>query len=183
MRARRGFTLVEVLIAAAVLAVGLVGIMSLLPVGLQAGREGVDRQVAANIGLSLDESLDLAFARVLRDGENQYVLFAYEVPAGAPPARIDLPGPGQILSYPGPDTVQSCAMDAVSRARDLECPAGDPAADFSFRLSITRREGPAGPADLFEIAILLFRHYRPGVSALPFQQLTTLKAGLPGGGG
>lgn len=73
-RARRGFTLIEILIALVVLFIGIVGIIALFPIGIKSTKESVQDTNAALIA----ESVHHALVQALRGA----------VPGGGPPPRI-----------------------------------------------------------------------------------------------
>ena len=64
---RRAFSLVELVIAMAILSVGLVGSMRIFPVGLQASRRSEMRSRAAIVAHRTIEALKLVPCRALRD--------------------------------------------------------------------------------------------------------------------
>ncbi len=66
--ANRGFTLIEILIAMSVLVVGLVGILALFPVGLNATKKAIEDTNAAMIAESVYGSLRAAAQRTVPGG-------------------------------------------------------------------------------------------------------------------
>lgn len=52
-----GFTLIEILLALAVLAIGMVGIMALFPVGLDSSRRAIEDTTSANVAESVKAAL------------------------------------------------------------------------------------------------------------------------------
>ena len=57
---RRGFTLLEILIAMAVFTVGVISILAVFPVGIKSSTQSTDHSVAAALAESLDDALTLA---------------------------------------------------------------------------------------------------------------------------
>ncbi len=57
---RRGFTLLEILIAMAVFVVGVISILAVFPVGIKSSTQSTDHSVAAALAESLDDALTLA---------------------------------------------------------------------------------------------------------------------------
>lgn len=71
---QNGFTLMEILIAMSILIVGLVGILSLFPVGLSATKKAIEDTNAALIAESLYASLRAAAKKTV-PGDNLYFFF------------------------------------------------------------------------------------------------------------
>ena len=77
--AGRGFTLVEVLVALVVLAVGMLGVAVLLVEGLQGSRSAVEHTQAVNLAADIAE----------RMRSNRAAAAAYDTAEGTPEPRVD----------------------------------------------------------------------------------------------
>lgn len=77
--ARRGFTLVEVLVALVVLAVGMLGLALLLVEGLQGSRTAIEHTQAVNLAADIAE----------RMRANRAAASAYDTVEGTPEPRLD----------------------------------------------------------------------------------------------
>ena len=75
----RGFTLVEVLVALVVLAVGMLGVAVLLVEGLQGSRSAVEHTQAVNLAADIAE----------RMRSNRAAAAAYDTAEGTPEPRVD----------------------------------------------------------------------------------------------
>lgn len=78
-RAVQGFTLVEVLVALVVLAVGMLGLVVLLVEGLQGSRTAIEHTQAVNLAADIAE----------RMRSNRAAASAYDTDEGTPEPRID----------------------------------------------------------------------------------------------
>jgi len=77
--AARGFTLVEVLVALVVLAVGMLGVAVLLVEGLQGGRSAIEHTQAVNLAADIAE----------RMRSNRAAAAAYDTAEGTPEPQVD----------------------------------------------------------------------------------------------
>ncbi len=128
MSARKGFTIMEILIAISILLVGIVGVISLFPVAIKVGGEAITDSLAANLARSVEESLRAAIknrkvAYTLK-GDNKHVLayFIYENDGVYDPAvyKSDS-GPEKVRR----DSVPANAAEVLRRTlRDV--PYGNP---------------------------------------------------------
>jgi prepilin-type N-terminal cleavage/methylation domain-containing protein len=80
--ARGGFTILEILIAAAILAVGLVMILGLFPFGIKVGREIVEDTTAINIARSVADAIRVGMRNNLRyrtsRSDTTYTYFVFQ---------------------------------------------------------------------------------------------------------
>lgn len=90
-RTERGLTLIEILLAIIVMALGLVGIMALFPPALQTATESMEETQAAIIGESVAHALTTALANAVYDrGTKRYVAWLpHDLRAGGSRGRYE----------------------------------------------------------------------------------------------
>jgi len=91
-RRKRGFTILEIMIATAILTLGLVGILALFPVAIHTGKQIVDTTTAAVVAQSVSEAIREGMrnsSRSIRRGNavHTYFIFKHDGVEDAPPAR------------------------------------------------------------------------------------------------
>lgn len=98
MKARRGFrgrrdglTLIEILLAIIVMALGLVGILALFPPALQTANESMEETQAAILGESVSHALVSAMRNALVDAQSKdvTVYLAHDLEAGTHKGRFE----------------------------------------------------------------------------------------------
>lgn len=82
-RAERGFTILEIMIAAAILTVGLVGILALFPVAINYGRQIVEKSTSIMIAESVAEAMREGLRNNLRtinrgNATHHYFIFRHD---------------------------------------------------------------------------------------------------------
>lgn len=83
---KNGFTLIEVVFSMAVLLIGLVGVLSLFPVGLVASKKAGDYTTAALVA-------EQVIANIRSAGYSVYTAGTYASGSQGPPGFIDVDGP------------------------------------------------------------------------------------------
>lgn len=87
---RRGFTLLEILIAMAVFTVGVISILAVFPVGIKSSTQSTDHSVAAALAESLDDAMTLAMRQYSGVASTDPVDFFHDgLPNGA--GKFQLP--------------------------------------------------------------------------------------------
>lgn len=91
-RRKRGFTILEIMIATAILTLGLVGILALFPVAIHTGKQIVDTTTAAVVAKSVSEAIREGMrnsVRSIRRGNavHAYFIFKHDGVEDSPPAR------------------------------------------------------------------------------------------------
>ncbi|RMG15705.1 MAG: prepilin-type N-terminal cleavage/methylation domain-containing protein [Planctomycetota bacterium] len=85
--ARRGFTILEIVIAIFVLALGIAGIVAIYPTAIRTGKQSVDDSYAASIALSVADALQASMRESFpTGGPSRYVIFNHDGVLDAPPA-------------------------------------------------------------------------------------------------
>ena len=172
-RSHSGFTLIEILIALVLLMVGIVGILTLFPVGIKNVSDSVEDSTAANIGQSLYAAMTEAMRRPNAAGD---VILAHDGLAivGAQTYTFKLPlSTGPVDLHPGAGlgtdpTLQVFQLGTDLRTQnvvnDITAPpawsaGGDPSEpmrqySFQFEVSkpsdaliVIRAPGTLGPTD------------------------------------
>ena len=131
MKARRGdgrrdgLTLIEILLAIVVMALGLVGILALFPPALQTANESMEETQAAILGESVSHALVTAMRNALVDPQSKdvTVYLAHDLEAGAHKGRFefvlpkkDQPNPaGEYQWYHFPSSAMPPARDAGAK--------------------------------------------------------------------
>lgn len=111
-RSDRGLTLIEILLAIIVMALGLVGIMALFPPAMQTATESMEETQAAIVGESVAHALANALAHATYDpATKRYVAWlSHDLKAGAsrgryefvlPKGDLDAAGSPKWYHYPG----------------------------------------------------------------------------------
>ena len=90
-RTERGLTLIEILLAIIVMALGLVGIMALFPPALQTATESMEETQAAIVGESVAHALATAMANAVYDpATKRYVVWlSHDLRAGSSRGRYE----------------------------------------------------------------------------------------------
>jgi len=112
---RRGFTLMEILVAIAVIVVGLVGVVAVFPVALRDVQQNQDISISAELVQSVKAALKAGFANAKFDDQTGNYIVTFVHPGRLPPSRS--------LSYPGsspPGSVPDELLDWIELP-----PAGD----------------------------------------------------------
>lgn len=180
---RRGFTLLEVLIALSILFIGLLAILALVPQVLEAGGEA-ERQAVASVLLSnVDESLALGFSRALPAAplEARRVPFLLEDDLDT----LTLPDSGArlfpggdddlddvpVAGLPPPATIAQGVYPARAAAAASVPESSDPLALYSFDVSIAPAADPApdagGAPRAYLATVRVYRAFRVGEANEP----------------
>jgi prepilin-type N-terminal cleavage/methylation domain-containing protein len=141
-RNRRGFTLVEVVLALAVVAFCLVTLMGLLATGLVGNKTTLQKSVAVNIAGAV--AADLRATPLSNQnysvGETLYTpRFNFTVPVAAPPSGGGLSPTGMQTVYVGEDGTPLTTVNAALTA----------SATTSYRVTIMGPYRPAGTGQRF----------------------------------
>jgi len=78
---RRGFTILEILIATAILTLGLVGILAIFPIAIDSGRKVMERSTAVTIAKSVTEAIRSCMRnqkRTVYQGEESFTYFVFQ---------------------------------------------------------------------------------------------------------
>ncbi len=112
---RRGFTLLEILIAMAVFVVGVISIMAVFPVGIKSSTQSTDHSVAAALAESLDDALTLALRQYSGVAGTDAVDFFHDgLPSGA--GKFQLP-PLETWQDGNPGTIGPAGVVYVANGR------------------------------------------------------------------
>ncbi|MBI2919971.1 MAG: prepilin-type N-terminal cleavage/methylation domain-containing protein [Planctomycetes bacterium] len=183
-RSSSGFTLVEILIALVLLMVGIVGILSIFPVGIKNVTDSVEDSTAANIGQSLYNAMTEAMRRPNAAGK---IVFAHDglQSVGPQTYTFDLPaGVGVIVLHPTPgsgtdSTLQAfqLGMDARTSAvlTDIQTPPGwsaggdpsEPLRQYSYQFEVQKPPealvptgpGTTTPVPLYQFRFMIYRQF------------------------
>lgn len=156
-RKESGFTMIEIIIALIVLVVGLVGILALFPVAIDAANGAAQRTTSGIIAESVEEALkDALRGAVLRGDVVQVTL----VHAGTPNLRYQFNLPQVIdpaLTAIGEDHPSADSV-FIYRASDIGYSdydlRRDPYGQYSYNFSVIRRS-----TNLYEFYIRVYRNF------------------------
>lgn len=179
-----GFTLIEILISLVLLMVGIVGILSLFPVGIKNVTDSVEDSTAANLGQSLYNAMTEAMRRPNAAGK---IVFSHDglQSVGPQTYTFDLPAAvGVIALHPTPgsgtdSTLQTfqLGMDARTSAilTDITTPPGwsaggdptEPMRQYSYQFEVQKPPEavvPTGPGTtttvpLYQYRFMIYRQY------------------------
>lgn len=130
-RVRAGFTLVEVLVALFVVALGVVGAAALQTLAVRSARDASHLSEATRLARSLAERMRAnPHALALPDAANPYLALDYDVASGAPAATT--------LCY----AATACDADALARFDLFEVAAALAAGFPGGRIRVCRDAGP-----------------------------------------
>lgn len=177
--ARRGFTILEILIALVVLGIGILGIVALFPVGIKSTSGSVNDSNAAMLADSVYSALLAAFrtarpeavdptVRICHDGcpasQNYTYAFMRPMAPNPPPmAPVVVPSPGQGTNVApafssgnvfllGRDPLFNAALNNIRTSRGEQVNIYD---QFSWRVEVWRPT----TAPLFTVRIEVFKNY------------------------
>lgn len=189
-RSDSGFTLIEILIAMAILMIGIVGILSLFPVGIKNVSDSVEDSTAANVAQSLYNAMTEAMRRpnstgsvvLAHDGLQLVGAQTYTFPLPASVAVPTLhPAPGM-----GTDgTLQTFQLGTDARTNnvltDITAPPGwsaggdptEPLRQYSFQFEVQKPPeaivplggGASTTVPLYQFRFLIYRSYTVQVVA------------------
>lgn len=187
-RTDSGFTLVEILIALILLMVGIVGILSIFPVGIKNVSDSVEDSTAANLGQSLYSAMTEAMRRPNATGR---IVLAHDGLASVGPQvyTFDLPpaiGVPALHPPPGAGTDPTLqtfqlGMDPRTNAvlADIQTPPGwsaggdpsEPLRQYSFQFEVQKPPealvpmGAGAPAavPLYQFRFIIYRQYEATV--------------------
>ncbi|NUN47332.1 MAG: prepilin-type N-terminal cleavage/methylation domain-containing protein [Candidatus Brocadiae bacterium] len=185
-RSQSGFTLIEILIALVLLMVGIVGILSLFPVGIKNVNESVKDSNAANITQSLYGAVTEAMRR--SDGLTAVVCHdGLPLSGGIPMVSITLPSAvGASELYPdvgkgrpgtdttlevyqmGTDTRTINVLNSVQNGVGAGGDPTDPLRQYSFQMEVSKppesvivvdTAGTTTDLPLFSVRFVVYRSY------------------------
>lgn len=177
-RSATGFTLIEILIAMAVLMIGIVGVLSIFPVGIKNVNDSVKDSTAANVAQSLYNAMIDAMRRG-QTTSGQVMLVHDGLPGTVPVSRnytFTLPASVAVELHPvagsGTDsTLQTYQLgndaQTVAVVNDITAPlawsaGGDPTEplrQYSYQFEVSKPDfGPDIP--LYQFRFLVYRNYR-----------------------
>lgn len=159
---RAGFTMVEILIAIMVLLVGLVGILVLFPVGINAARLAAQDSMGGVIAESVEEALIDAMHSATVYGASAYdrievALIHAGVPSvtGSDIYRFPLPSNvGDSADHPTGSPSPIFLLRPSDLAFSNQDLSRDPFGQYSYQFRVIRRS-----ANLFEYWITAYRNY------------------------
>jgi prepilin-type N-terminal cleavage/methylation domain-containing protein len=119
MNNRRGVTLVEILLAIIVMAVGMMGIMAIYPATLQTGKTSMEETNAAILSNSIKQALSMALKRATWDNAKQrYVMvLTHDMKNGnaGNVVSLDLPNTTEgWWHYPGTTALTNGSVETMS---------------------------------------------------------------------
>jgi len=168
-RKQRGFSLIEILIATAIMVVGLLGVLALLRAGIHSTKEAIEDSNAAIIAESAISSLQASLQQLPPTQGSQLEFFHDGISINA--NKFDRPTTGESLYIPGgigaPNTpTEFCRVgEGVNGSTPSDFPFNTTIANddpkilrqYDFNIEIT----PATEAnDLFDVIIRIRRQNR-----------------------
>lgn len=188
-RSTSGFTLIEILLALAVLAIGMVGILALFPVGLDNSKRAINDTTSANIAESVKSAIVQAMR--LKPSGTAEVEFIHDGASSG--LKFNLPPTDPIDSSNFERKVPKDATAGASAGKDVfwlgqaasagypaNVEAGDPSRDqqlsqWSFNFLIRPTTNPA-VKNTYEVLIQVFRNFDESAPAgeRPVNTFTTI---------
>jgi prepilin-type N-terminal cleavage/methylation domain-containing protein len=135
---QKGFTLIEILLSLGILALGLSGILTLFPVGLDAGQKAIQDTTSTLIAESL---MDVLRASILQKHPDGQLPFVFEV--------------SKLSDIPTPNSIEgNCAQGLTAYNINTD---EHSLSQYSYQINITNN----AQQHLYNVEIIILRNTRP----------------------